>query len=102
MNEFNELPENHDNGLLYVVMALSDREFDVLLETVNDLTNAEIGDRLNLSRKTVETYRTRIGGKLGCSGYRVLARFARRHQTELRRIYELLFGKLPPLLDLVT
>jgi DNA-binding CsgD family transcriptional regulator len=101
MRERYELPENDPNSLFRIVMTLNPQELDVLMETVSDSTNTEIGDRLNLSSKTVETYRTRIASKLGCPGYRLLARFARRHQTELRRIYELLTGKLPPP-DLVT
>lgn len=83
------------NALIRAVTGLSPKELDVLIETISDLTNAEIGDRLSLSSKTVETYRTRIAGKLGCPGYRLLARFARLHEIELRRIYELLTGKLP-------
>lgn len=46
------------------VESLSDREFEVFRWIGHGLTTREIADRLNLSVKTVETYRQRIRQKL--------------------------------------
>ena len=43
---------------------LSERERQVLLMTAEGLTNQEIGKRLSISSKTVDTYRSRIMDKL--------------------------------------
>ena len=45
--------------------SLSDRELEVFEMTGRGLPTREIADRLHLSMKTVESYRTRIKGKLG-------------------------------------
>jgi two-component system response regulator NreC len=44
---------------------LSERERQVLLMTAEGLTNQEIGERLSISPKTVDTYRSRLMNKLG-------------------------------------
>lgn len=44
---------------------LTAREVDVAALTVGGLTNAEIGDRLGISARTVETHLTRVREKLG-------------------------------------
>jgi two-component system response regulator NreC len=55
---------------------LSRREQEVLRLLAQGHSNQEIGDRLRVSVKTVETYRTRLQGKLGLKGRSELYRFA--------------------------
>jgi DNA-binding NarL/FixJ family response regulator len=55
---------------------LSARELEVLELLAQGHTNQEIGDRLHLSVKTVETYRLRISDKLGLRGRANLTRYA--------------------------
>ena len=75
------------------IFDLTPREWEVLLQVADDLTNAEIADRLHLNTKSVVNYRNRIGCKLDLQGAHKLARFARKHQDELRRLHELLIAK---------
>jgi DNA-binding NarL/FixJ family response regulator len=56
--------------------ALSGRELEVLKLLAVGHTNQEIGDRLHLSVKTIETYRLRISEKLGLRGRANLTRYA--------------------------
>ncbi|WP_460915337.1 response regulator transcription factor [Spirosoma areae] len=83
------------------IFELTPREWEVLIHINDDLTNAEIADRLNLTTKSVVNYRNRIGSKLDLQGARKLARFVRKHQDELRQWHELLTDKCPSG-DLVT
>ena len=55
---------------------LSEREQTVLKLVVLGYTGAEIGEQLNLSIKTVDTYRMRGLEKLGLSSRAALVRFA--------------------------
>jgi len=55
---------------------LSDREREVLLLVVRGLTNEAIGERLDISVKTVRTYLDRIRVKTGCRKQTELTRFA--------------------------
>lgn len=100
-----ELPHpsiNRSNALSEITIPnrdlvdLSPREWQVLLFVVDDMTNAEIANRLHLSPKSVVNYRNRIGSKLNLQGARKLAQFARKHQHELRQLYELLIIKYTP------
>lgn len=59
--------------------ALSDRECEVLGQIALGYTNAEIGQRLHISEKTVETHRAKILGKLGLRTRADLVRFAIEH-----------------------
>jgi DNA-binding NarL/FixJ family response regulator len=56
--------------------ALSERETQVLAQLGRGRTNQEIADKLLLSVKTVETYRSRIGEKLGLKSRSELVAFA--------------------------
>jgi two-component system, NarL family, invasion response regulator UvrY len=47
--------------------ALSDREYEVMLGIARGKRIRELANELNLSEKTVSTYRTRILRKIGCS-----------------------------------
>jgi DNA-binding NarL/FixJ family response regulator len=58
---------------------LSGREREVLQLVVEGRSSAEIAECLSLSRKTVETYRSRIMGKLGLNDLPGLVKFAIQH-----------------------
>ncbi|MBX7169074.1 MAG: response regulator transcription factor [Pirellulales bacterium] len=58
---------------------LSLREREVLTLLAQGHTNQEIAERVFLSVKTVETYRARIGEKLGIKTRAEMTRFAREH-----------------------
>jgi two-component system response regulator NreC len=55
---------------------LSDRERDVLQQTVQGFSSSEIGEKLFISPKTVDTYRARVMEKLGLTHRSELVRFA--------------------------
>ncbi len=55
---------------------LSDRELEVLGFTAEGFSAAEIGRKLSISPKTVDTYRSRIMEKLGLNHRSELVRFA--------------------------
>jgi len=58
---------------------LSLRENEILCQVVEGKTSAEIGKYLNLSPKTVESYRSRMMQKLGISDLPELIKFAIKH-----------------------
>jgi len=58
---------------------LSQRELQILQMVVDGRTSAEIGSRIHLSRKTVETYRSRLMDKLDIHDLPNLVKFAIRH-----------------------
>lgn len=58
---------------------LSDREMDVLAQVARGLGNAEIGEKLNLSEKTVRNYISAMFEKLGLSNRVELAVYAIEH-----------------------
>jgi len=58
---------------------LSAREREVLQLTVEGNSSAVIAERMELSPKTVETYRSRLMGKLGVRDLTELVRFAIKH-----------------------
>ena len=59
--------------------SLSEREREVLTFTAGGYTNQEIADKLMISAKTVDTYRSRIMEKLDLHHRSELVRFALRH-----------------------
>jgi DNA-binding NarL/FixJ family response regulator len=61
------------------VEGLSAREREVMHLTVGGASSAEIGVKLSLSRKTVDTYRSRAMDKLGVADLAGLIRFALAH-----------------------
>jgi DNA-binding NarL/FixJ family response regulator len=61
------------------IESLSPREREVLHLTVSGASSAEIGEKLSLSRKTVDTYRSRLMGKLGVPDLAGLIRFSIAH-----------------------
>lgn len=58
------------------IQALSAREREVLALTAEGFSSREIGEKLFISPKTVDTYRSRIMEKLGLSHRSELVRFA--------------------------
>jgi two-component system, NarL family, response regulator NreC len=62
------------------IESLSPREREVLHLTVTGASSADIGVRLSLSRKTIDTYRSRVMGKLGVTDLAGLIRFAVAHE----------------------
>ncbi|MFO0585684.1 MAG: response regulator transcription factor [Anaeromyxobacter sp.] len=60
--------------------ALSNRELQVLRLVATGLSSREIGAQLNVSEKTVTTYRARIADKLGISSNVELTRYALKHK----------------------
>jgi DNA-binding NarL/FixJ family response regulator len=61
------------------IESLSVREREVMLLTVSGATSVEIGQKLSLSRNTVDTYRSRTMEKLGVRDLAGLVRFAIAH-----------------------
>jgi DNA-binding NarL/FixJ family response regulator len=59
--------------------SLSRRERQILQAVVEGGSSADIARMFNLSRKTVETYRSRLMAKLGVTDFAALIRFAIQH-----------------------
>lgn len=74
------IPKEESSDELDSWKGLSDREQEVLRLVALGHTSAEIASRLNLSTKTVETYRARGMEKLGLSNRASLVRFAFRNK----------------------
>ncbi len=74
------IPQGESSDELDLWKGLSDREQEVLRLVALGYTSAEIAARLNLSTKTVETYRARGMEKLGLSNRASLVRFALRNE----------------------
>lgn len=72
----NDASDALDDGAL---ARLSGRELQVLHLMVEGCTSAEIGARLALSPKSVDTYRSRLMAKLGIETLPALVKFALRH-----------------------
>jgi len=69
----------HNRKLQSPLELLSMREREVLQLTVEGHSSAAIGERMELSPKTVDTYRSRLMGKLGMHDLPELVRFAIKH-----------------------
>jgi two-component system invasion response regulator UvrY len=59
---------------------LSDREYDVMLKIASGHSVGQIADGMNLSAKTVSTYRTRILTKMGLKNNAELTHYALRNR----------------------
>jgi DNA-binding NarL/FixJ family response regulator len=68
-----------DPGRASPLESLSAREREVLHLTVTGASSADIGLRLSLSRKTIDTYRSRVMAKVGVADLAGLIRFAVAH-----------------------
>jgi DNA-binding NarL/FixJ family response regulator len=73
LRKYHEAREPHHAGPLDT---LSERERKVLTLTAKGYSSAEIGKKLFLSPKTVDTYRARMMRKLGLTHRAELVRFA--------------------------
>jgi DNA-binding NarL/FixJ family response regulator len=68
-----------DNATALPHTHLSDREYEVFRDIAAGLGITEIGQRLNLSVKTVSTHKTRIMQKMGFSNTAELIQYAMKH-----------------------
>src|SRR5580658_10255717 len=68
-----------DQNCASPIESLSPREREVLHLTVTGASSADIGAKLSLSSKTIDTYRSRLMGKLGVTDLAGLIRFAVAH-----------------------
>ncbi len=73
LNTFVSQPHMKDKP---AVDRLTDRELEVFQYIGHGLTTKEIAERLNLSKKTIGTYRERIKEKLNLKNFAELIRFA--------------------------
>lgn len=74
------IPAGESRDEIDLWRGLSDREQEVLRLVALGYTSAEIAGKLNLSVKTIETYRARGMEKLGLSNRASLVRFALRNE----------------------
>jgi len=58
---------------------LSEREREILKLVADGKTSREIAERLSISPKTVDTYRSRLMSKIGVKNLVGLVKFAIRH-----------------------
>ncbi|GDX05299.1 response regulator [Buttiauxella sp. A111] len=75
-NEFDSLSDCEK------IESLSPQEFQTFQYLIRGLGNVKIGKRMNISNKTVSTYKTRLLEKLGCRNQLELFDFARRNHFE--------------------
>ena len=61
-------------------MSLTAREVEVLRLVAQGLTDAQVAERLVISRRTVNWYLTTIYGKIGVSSRAAATRYAIEHQ----------------------
>jgi two-component system, NarL family, response regulator NreC len=73
------IPQGESSDEVYLWKGLSDREREVLRQVALGYTSAEIAAKLNLSVKTIETYRARGMEKLKLTNRASLVRFALRN-----------------------
>ncbi|HOO39318.1 MAG TPA: response regulator transcription factor, partial [Deltaproteobacteria bacterium] len=59
--------------------SLSGREYQVMLYLVQGLTQTEIAQKLNINRKTVHTYKSRVYEKMQVENLKELMMYAMRH-----------------------
>ncbi|WP_248744211.1 MULTISPECIES: response regulator transcription factor [unclassified Pseudomonas] len=82
---FQELPEvnagqsNVHSDERQQIEGLSNRELHILVQLAHGKPNKDIAQEMNLSHKTISTYKTRLMLKLGVSSLVVLREFARRN-----------------------
>lgn len=73
----NKQSQPANNGSAAVALAqLTDREIEILKLVAEGLTNKEIGDRLFISHRTVDTHRTNLMKKLEVNNVAGLIRFS--------------------------
>lgn len=62
------------------VELLSSREREILRLVADGKTSREIGERLSISPKTVDAYRSRLMRKIGVKNLAALVKFAIKHR----------------------
>jgi DNA-binding NarL/FixJ family response regulator len=72
----NQLVTPAHSTLTHLEVPLSDREREVLQWVARGYTNQEVAEKLVLSVKTIETYRSRATTKLGLKSRAELVRYA--------------------------
>lgn len=70
----NSSPDSRE--LKQIKESLTEREMDVLRLIAEEFTNKEIGDKLNISRRTVDTHRRNLIRKIGAKNSIGLIRYA--------------------------
>ena len=75
--------------------SLTNREWDVLLLLTEDISNAEIADRLDVTPKSVKGHNARIINKLILEGRDHLGRFARKNGEWLQIKYAEMYHSSP-------
>ena len=70
------LKQQSERGAVSPIDRLTDRELQILQLIGKGLTTREIADRINLSIKTIGTYRERIKEKIGLRSAAELIRYA--------------------------
>ncbi|MBD8453646.1 acid-sensing system DNA-binding response regulator EvgA [Serratia rubidaea] len=64
------------------LLTLSQQEFQVFRYLIRGMENVRIAGKMNISNKTVSTYKTRLMEKIGCKTQLELFEFARRNNLE--------------------
>ena len=72
-----EFPPSESKTIDYGFSLLKHGEWKILILMVDDFTNSQIMNALNLKRRTVLNMRHSIGDKLGLKGAHTLAVFSR-------------------------
>lgn len=75
-NQSSTMKFNGESSSLQAMVSLTDREKDVLSLVAEGLTNKEIGEKLFISHRTVDTHRTNLMKKLDIHSMAELIRFA--------------------------
>lgn len=91
LNAMRNAGQHRKTGILnmnHIPIALTERELVILRLICNELTNAEIGEKLFISSRTVDGHRTNLLAKTGCKNTAGLVIFAIRYG-----IYEITFQR---------
>ncbi|MBR9861326.1 response regulator transcription factor [bacterium] len=76
LSDLNKSSQIGDLNAKFIINDLTNRELEILQHIVGGLSNQEIGDRLHISPRTVDTHRTNIMRKLQVSNVASLVRVA--------------------------
>ncbi|MCE6988703.1 LuxR C-terminal-related transcriptional regulator [Dyadobacter sp. CY323] len=88
-----KFPSFHSNAVIDGFSCLKPREWKILVLIVNDFTNSEIMNALNLKRRTILNLRNSIGDKLGLKDEHTLAIFASANRDVILFRYNLYRAK---------
>jgi DNA-binding NarL/FixJ family response regulator len=65
---------------------LQEREIELLCHMINEPSNEALGDKMCITTKSVENYKTRIGDKLCLRGHHALFRFVLKNRKFFRKL----------------